>query len=182
MIKMITDIKVPSEAGGAEERREVSPGGFTPYANPRGIDPIFCSMGAKPAHGGFAILELGWKSRLVAESIADTGDDIAPLREFPHRAGMFVAAFPSPPVDPEDCRHRGVSMIGQVKIQRLPRATACEIGNVVNGSHGLEKKPTPARGEGRSANLTCRHSSLRWKPQTMCGDVVEMTGLGAPGV
>ena len=158
---MITLIKVSSEAGGAEERREVSPGGFTPYTNPRGIDPIFCGMGAKPAHGGFAILELGWKSRLVAESIADTGDDIAPLREFPHRAGMFVAAFPSPAVDPQDCRQKTVGLIGQVKIQRLPWATACEIRNVMNGSHGLENKPAPATVEGRSANLTCRHSRLR---------------------
>lgn len=94
---MITDIKVPSEAGGAEERREVSPGGFTPCADPGGVDPVFWGIGAKPAHGGFAILELGWKSRIIAQSIADTGDDIAPLREFPHRARMFVAAFPSPP-------------------------------------------------------------------------------------
>ena len=101
---MITDIKVPREAGGAEERSEVSPGGFTPYANPSGIDPIFCSMGAKPAHGGYAILELGWKSRIIAQSIADTGDDIAPLREVPHWARMFVAAFPSPSVNPEDRR------------------------------------------------------------------------------
>ena len=158
---MITDIKVPREAGGAEERREVSPGGFTPYANARGIDPIFCSMGAKPAHGGFAILELGWKSRLVAESIADTGDDIAPLREVPHWARIFVAAFPSPPVDPQDCRQRTAGLIGQVKIQRLPRVAAGEIRNVMNGSHGLENKPAPATVEGRSANLTCRHSRLR---------------------
>ena len=135
MIKMITGIKVLREAGGAEERREVSPGGFPPNATPRGIDPIFCGMGAKPAHGGFAILELGWKSRLAVQSIADTGDDIAPLRKFPHRAGMFVAAFPSPPVDPQDCRRRTAGLIGQVKIERLPRAAAGEIGNVVNDSH-----------------------------------------------
>ena len=179
---MITLIEVPREAGGAEERREVSPGGFTPCADPGGVDPVFWGIGAKPAHGGFAILELGWKSRIIAQSIADTGDDIAPLREFPHRARMFVAAFPSPPVDPQDCRQRTAVPIGQVKIQRLPWATACEIGNVVNGSHGLEKKPTPARGEGRSANLTCRHSSLRWKLQTAWAEVDEMTGLLWPGV
>ena len=44
------------------------------------------------------------------------------------------------------------------------------------------EKAVPATVEGRSDNITRRHSSLRWKPQTMCGDVVEMTGLDAPGV
>jgi len=34
----------------------------------------------------------------------------------------------------------------------------------------------------RSANLTLRHSSLRWKLQMACGEVDEITGLVCPGV
>jgi hypothetical protein len=45
---------------------------------------------------------------------------------------MFVAAFPSPPVNPQDCRQKTAGLIGQVKIQRLPRAGAGEIRNVMN--------------------------------------------------
>jgi hypothetical protein len=92
------------------------------------------------------------------------------------------AAFPDPTVNPKHSRRRTLVLIEQIKIQNLRRAATGGIRIIINGSHGLEKKPTPATFEGRSDNITCRHSPLRWKPQTMCGDVVEMTGLGAPGV
>lgn len=134
---MISDIKVPRETGGAEECGEVSPRGCPPGAYLRGIDPVFRSMGAQPAHGGFAIMELGRKSRLVAQPVADTGDGIAALSKVAHRAGIFVATFPTSAVNPHDRRHP--SLIRQVKIQCLLRAAACEIGNVTNDSHDLAK-------------------------------------------
>lgn len=51
----------------------------------------------KPAHRGLAVMELGRKSRLAAQSIADAGDDITALRKVTHRAGIFVTAFPTSP-------------------------------------------------------------------------------------
>ena len=152
MIKMISDIKVPREAGGAEERGEVSPGGCPPGGDPGRIDPVFRSMSAQPAHGGFAIMELGRKSRLVAQPVADTGDGIASLRKVAHRAGIFVTAFPTSAVDPHDRRHRSLGVIRQVKIQRLLRADSYEIGNVRNDSH--ERGKSVRNGEaGRPALL-----------------------------
>ncbi len=132
---MIANIKVADPAGGAEECSKVSSGGFSTDAHTHGIDPVFLSMGAKPAHGRLAVMKLGRKNRRTAQSIADAGNRIAPPGKVSNRAGMFAAVFPSSTMNPQNRRHRTMSLIWQVKIQNLPRVAPRNIGLV---NHGKE--------------------------------------------
>ena len=50
------------------------------------------------------------------------------------------------------------------------------------GGISWEMEDGEAAQGGKSANLTRRHSSFRWKLQKECGEVDEMTGFGFPGV
>jgi len=70
-------VEVCGLAGDAEEGDEVAAGGGAPDADAAGIDAILGGVGAEPADGGFAILDLGGKGGILAKAVLDAGGGVA---------------------------------------------------------------------------------------------------------
>jgi hypothetical protein len=77
LVKVRADVEVGDLPCHAEEGDEVAAGGGAPNADAGGIDVVLPGVGAEPADGGFAILDLGGKGGVLAETVLDAGGDVA---------------------------------------------------------------------------------------------------------
>ena len=90
-------------------------------------------MGAEPADGGFAVVELCGPVGLVGEPVADGGADVVAVSdEGGEDAGVvFGSAFPAAAVDIDEERAGFVcGFFGEIKVEGLPAVIGRGVGDV----------------------------------------------------
>ena len=61
----------------AEQGHEMAAGGTAPGGKAIGIQAVFYGVSPQPAHGSFAILDLGRENCVLAEAVIDAGNRVA---------------------------------------------------------------------------------------------------------
>src|SRR5262245_66586115 len=79
LVEVLADIELFHFAARAQERNEVSTGGATPRPEMLWIEAVLICVRPQPAHGAFAVFNLGGKNGFATESIADAGHGITEL-------------------------------------------------------------------------------------------------------
>jgi hypothetical protein len=107
-----------SATGDAKQRDEMATGGCAPGDEFVWVEVVFFGVGAQPADGGFAILDLSGEFGFLTESVSNLGDSVAVFDETEGWAwGIFAAGHPCAAVNPDNEGKGFVSFLGQIQIQ-----------------------------------------------------------------
>jgi hypothetical protein len=119
-------------AAGAEQVDQMAAGRAAPHADPLGIDVVLVRVGAQPADGRLAVVDLRGPDGFAAEPVADRRPDVVPgghERQHPPDAAGFVAAAPPAAVNEDDQRQRFVGCRlrqDEIELQRPSAAVAVD--------------------------------------------------------
>ena len=88
--------------GGTEIGHEMAAGGGAPEGDAGGVDIVFFGVGAEPAEGGFAVVDVGGEGGFLGVPVADAGAGVALLDEGEDWRLFLGAGAPGAAVDPDD--------------------------------------------------------------------------------
>lgn len=103
--------------GGAEKDREMCSGGGADDGDAGGVAAIFAGVGAEPADGGFAIVDLRGIDGVLSEAIANGGDGEARLGEPLEGEFLAIASGPCAAMDVDDEGWFFASGCGDVEVE-----------------------------------------------------------------
>jgi len=119
-------------AARAQQRHQVTAGRGAPGGKFVRVQVVFDGVGPQPAHGRLAVVNLGRELRFLAETVSHVCDRVAVPGKGQRRAGAILAARqPGAAVNPNDERHRFLSLLGNVKVEPHRPAAALTIFQIL---------------------------------------------------
>src|SRR5262249_15275121 len=121
LVEILALVEAFESAGNPEQRDEMTAGGGAPDANPCWIDPVLGGIRPEEPDGSFAVLDLGGKNCLLAETVFDTGHRVALRDQGRSRAAFLRSGAPAATMDEDDQRAGGAGIRRLIHIETLCR-------------------------------------------------------------
>ena len=125
-------------AGDAEHADEVAAGGDAKDGDLVGVEVVFLSMGAQPADGGLAVMDLRGPPGLVGEAVVEAGPGVGSAfsdESHQHARLLLAASLPAAAVDVHDERVRFARRgLREVEVEHLARIAGAHVVEVPHGA------------------------------------------------
>ena len=106
-----------------------------PDADVVGIEAVFLGVGAQPADGCLAVLDLGGEDGVLAEAVVDARRRVALGDQRDRRAAVLAAAIPAASVNPDDDGQGMVRLGGQVEVELVAGVSPGDIFQIAVDLH-----------------------------------------------
>ena len=124
------------------------------------VQVVFGGVGAQPADGGFAVLNLGGEDGVLAQAVIDRGHGVTPGQIVQGRPHFLAAASPGAAMDIDNQR-QVLAVLRQIQVELLARVPIGHISQVPIGRGALRHSGRPDR-RPAAANRPRRPARPAW--------------------